>query len=174
MYTCLDLRDKHQEEAKQWSEFFSFLLDQYSRQFPHFFQEVYDPEMQELRGTEYDDSPAGFRLLYKHGRAHVGSWTFIRDAEEWVQSLIDFFTRTEVEILTACEWESGKRALGLITTGIIHLVRTEDFLRSAFFRLAKAHNVPLKTVSIESLEKLEKKPWAYTSGGNMQTLLSRP
>lgn len=171
MYTCLDLRDKHQEEAKQWSDFFSFLLDQYSSQFPHFFQEVYDPEMQELRGTEYDDSPAGFRLLYKHGRAHVGSWTFVRDAEEWVQSLIDFFTRTEVEILTACEWESGKRALGLITTGIIHLVRTEDFLRSAFFRLAKAHNVPLKTVSIESLEKLEKKPWAYTSGGNMQTLL---
>ena len=171
MQTCLDLRDNHQEEAKQWSEFFAFLLEQYSSQFPKFFQEVYDPEMQELHGNEYDDSPAGFRLLYKHGRTHVGSWTFISDSEEWVQSLVDFFTGTEIEILTACEWESGKQALGLITTGIIHLVRSEDFLRSAFFRLAKAHRVPLKSVSLEALEKLEKKPWAYTSGGSMQTLL---
>lgn len=171
MYACQELRDKHHEDAQRWSEFFSFILEQYSIQFPKFFQEVYDPEMQEVLGTEYDDSPAGFRLLYKHGRAHVGSWTFIKNAEEWTQSLVDFFTSSEGEILAACEWDAGKFALGHITTKAIHLMRSEDFLRSAFFRLARAHRVPLKTISIEALEQLEKKPWAYTSGGTMQTLL---
>ena len=49
---------------------------------PEYFQEVYDADMHEdVEGSLYDDSPAGFRLLYKHGRRNPGTWTLIHTPE---------------------------------------------------------------------------------------------
>ncbi len=37
--------------------------------------------------------------------------------------------------------------------------------------MAKAHEMPLMKNPLAHLDKMEKKPWAYTSGGTMTTLL---
>ncbi len=168
MYACLEMRDKWNKHAQNTSNFFSFLIEQIVAKFQEFFQEVYDAEMGEIKGTIYDDSPAGFRLVYKNRRAHVGSWTFIHTKEEYIQALKDFFLAIENPLIEACAWEEGKEEISRLITAIIHLVGAEEFLVSAFYRMAKAHRVPLQKVD---LEKMEKKPWAYTSGGTIVTLL---
>ena len=57
-------------------------------------------------------------------------------------------------------------------TGIIHHVKTKEFLESAFHRMAIAHQAPLIKDPLEHLDQIEKKPWVYTSGGTMNTLVS--
>lgn len=168
MYACLEMRDKWAQKTQNISNFFSFLIEQIIAKFQEFFQEIYDAEMQEVQGTIYDDSPAGFRLVYKNRRAHVGSWTFIHTKEEYILALKDFFLAIENPLVEACNWEEGKLEISHLTTAIIHLVSSEEFLISAFYRMAKAHRVPLQKVD---LEKMEKKPWAYTSGGTIVTLM---
>lgn len=163
-----DVRNRLAETSKRISEFFSFMIEKIVEHFPQHFQEVYDAEMQEIEATPYDDAPAGFRLLYKHGRAHVGAWTFISDGDEYIDALKNFFIAIENSLIHECEWEQGKEEIGQIVTAIVHHIRTEDFLVTAFYRMAKAHKVPLQKVP---LEKMEKKPWAYTSGGTMPTLI---
>ncbi len=168
MYACLEMRDKWSQKAQNTANFFSFLIEQIVAKFQEFFQEVYDAEMQEIQGTLYDDSPAGFRLLYKNRRLHVGSWAFIHTKDEYIQALKDFFLAIENPLIENCNWEEGKLEISHLTTAVIHLVSSEEFIISAFYRMAKAHRVPLQKVD---LEKMEKKPWAYTSGGTIITLL---
>lgn len=168
MQACERARNEAAETAKQISNFFSFMIEQIVEKFQEHFQEVYDADMQEVEATPYDDAPAGFRLLYKHGRSHVGAWTFIRNGEEYIDALKSFFIAIENTLIHDCQWEMGKEEIGQIITAIIHHIRKEEFLISAFYRMAKAHRVPLQKIP---LEKMEKKPWAYTSGGTMPTLI---
>ncbi len=168
MYACLEMRDKWGQKTQNIAQFFPFLIEQIVAKFQEFFQEIYDAEMQEVQGTIYDDSPAGFRLVYKNRRAHVGSWTYIHTKEEYIHALKDFFLAIENPLIENCKWEEGKEEISHLTTAIIHLISSEEFLISAFYRMAKAHRVPLQKVD---LEKMEKKPWAYTSGGTIVTLL---
>lgn len=165
---CQRERDRTVQRIEQISQFFSFLIEKIVERFQEHFQEVYDAEMQEVEATPYDDAPAGFRLLHKHGRAHVGAWSFIRDADGYTQALKDFFIAIENGLIHDCEWEEGKGEIGQLITAIVHHIRGEEFLTSAFYRMAKAHRVPLAKVP---LEKMEKKPWAYTSGGTVPTLI---
>jgi hypothetical protein len=44
-------------------------------------------------------------------------------------------------------------------------------METAFYRMARAHNKPLIAHPLENLEKVEMKPWVYTSGGSMSTLV---
>ncbi len=171
MQACLDTRDKFHLRGQNIASFFSFFIEQITTQAQSFFQEVYDAEMHDVQTESYDDSPAGFRLLYKHGRAHVGSWTFIYRKEEYIQALKDFFVAIEHPMTELCEWEEGKQEISHLITAIIHRVSDDEFLLLAFYRMAKAHRVPLKKLSLDELDKMEKKPWAYTSGGTLETLL---
>lgn len=163
-----DARNVLGEKSRKVSEFFAFMIEKIVKYFPNYFQEVYDAEMQEVDVSAYDDAPAGFRLLYKHGRTHVGAWTFISDTEGYINALKNFFNAIEITLIHECDWEEGKEEIGQIITSVIHHICKEDFLISAFNRMAKAHKVPLQKMP---LEKMEKKPWAYTSGGTMLTLL---
>ncbi|MDN3506099.1 MAG: hypothetical protein P0S96_02605 [Simkaniaceae bacterium] len=147
------------EKSHNIANFFPFLIDQFIERFQDQFQEVYDAEMQEIPLDTYDDAPAGFRLLYKHGRTHVRSWTFIYNEKEYIDALKEFFRSVEHPIQEAAEW--GKEEVSHFITRIIHHLDTEEFLRSAFQRMAKAHRSAYG----------EKKPWAYTSGGTLTTLL---
>lgn len=165
---CEEMRNTMNEKAQNIAQFFPFLLEQIVEKFEEHFQEVYDAEMQEMPATPYDDAPAGFRLLYKHGRRHVGSWTFIHNAEEYIQALKQFFFSIEEPLKDACPWEGGKEEISKLITAIVFHVVTEEFITSSFYRMAKAHQVPLQKIP---LEQMEKKPWAYTSGGTIPTLL---
>jgi hypothetical protein len=156
----LDNRDKYYALAKHYSLFFSFLIEQYYGKFPLYFQEIYDPKLHEAWTSSYDDSPAGFRLVYKHGRHDASLWTLIQDESQYIESLCNFFQLIEPQIEVQLEDAMQKKELTELTTAIIHHLQTKEFLESAFRRIKKAYG-----------EDGEKKPWAYTSGGSMEHLL---
>lgn len=169
--SCRDLYDNSQHLAENLSTFLKFLLDQYSQKFKEYFQEIYDPEMFDVKTELYDDSPAGFRLIYKHGRRDPSAWTFIHNGKEYAQALVSFFLAVEPMIAADCEWEGGGKVLEELTTLLIHYLQTDAFLASAIERMGKAHGKVQKGQALDNIARFEKKPWSYTSGGNMHTLL---
>jgi hypothetical protein len=171
MRSCLELRDQVYSLGSNYSTLYSFLIKQYDQKFPEYFQEIYDAEMQDFQGEYYDDSPAGFRLVYKHGRLDPSLWTLIYDPEQYIETLLDFFSATEHQIAAACEWEGGEKEILDLTSAIIAHVKSPIFLETALQRMAKAHQIPFVKSPLKNLQRLEKKPWAYISGGTMTTLL---
>ena len=155
MRSCLDMRDKVYSQGSNYSTLFSFLVKQYDQKFPEYFQEIYDAEMQDFQGEQYNDSPAGFRLVYKHGRPDPSLWTLIYTADQYIDALLDFFSATETQVAAACEWEGGEKEVLDLTSAIVSHVRSKTFLETALRRMAK----------------VQKKPWAYISGGTVTTLL---
>jgi hypothetical protein len=126
--------------------------------------------MQDVQEGEYEDSSAGFRLVYKQGRTDPSSWTLIKTKEQYIQTLVDFFSLVQSQVVAACEWE-GADEIAELTSLIIAHIREEEFLETAVQRMAKAYGIPLSPSFPLHLEQLEKTPWAYTSGGTMTTLL---
>lgn len=171
MRSCLDMRDQIYSQGSHYSTLFSFLIKQYDQKFPEYFQEIYDAEMQDFQGDLYDDSPAGFRLVYKHGRPDPALWTLIYNADQYIDSLVDFFLATESQIASACEWEEGEKEILELTSAIVAHVRGRIFLETSLQRMAKAHQAPILKTALKNIPILEKKPWAYTSGGTITTLL---
>lgn len=160
MHACLDLRNQIHDRAAHYGMFFDFLIERYRDKFPEYFQEIYDAEMKEVRGSAYDDSPAGFRLIYKYGRSDASVWKLIYHADEWIEALVDFFRAVEPEMIAQCESEGAKQDVGLLTTEILHHLRRKEFLKGALLRAAKSHQGGGNT------------PWAYLSGGTMDILVT--
>src|SRR5262249_20067886 len=109
---------------------------------------------------------------FKHGRANTSLWTYIHTPNEFIQALSDFFVATETELSSREDFKGLERELTEIVTAIVTQVKTEDFLESAFYRMAAAHQSKIVKNPLANLDKIEKKPWAYTSGGSMATLVS--
>ncbi len=171
MQVCQNRRDECHRASTQYASLFSYLIKEYTDKFQEYFQEIYDAEMQDVRLGPYEDSPAGFRLVYKHGRSNAALWTMIYTAEEYVDALVNFFQITEMPIVTANDWDEAPKILSDLITSVIAHVRTEEFLESAIFRMAKVHGGSLSQDPLQKMHEQEKKPWAYTSGGNMTALL---
>lgn len=167
-----EIRDEYHAKARRYANLFDGLIDLYDQLFPKYFQEVYDADIHEVTSGPYDDSPAGFRLLYKHGRSNTSLWTRIKNHTEFIDALADFFTSTETELAGSRELSGLQNDLSEIISAIVRHVRSEEFLESAFYRMAAAHQVPIIKNPLENLDKIEKKPWVYTSGGAMSTLVS--
>lgn len=167
-----EMRDEAHAKAQLYANLINILIESYDKLFPQYFQEVYDADMHEVGVGPYDDSPAGFRLLYKHGRTSTAQWTKIKTPQEFVDALANFFIATEREIFSNEHLEGMESDVSEIITSVVTHVRTKEFLETAFTRMAKAHKTPPIRDPLEHLEKIEKKPWAYTSGGTMTTLVS--
>ncbi len=165
-------RDTNNRKAHQYANAFNVLVDLYDSLFPKYFQEVYDADIHSVAVGPYDDSPAGFRLLYKHGRDNTSLWTFVRGPQAFMEALASFFIAIEPEVLRDENLAGLEDEMSMITTAIVQHVKTEQFLESAFYRMAKAHGTRYVKDSLHNLEKIEKKPWVYTSGGSMETLVS--
>ncbi len=159
---CEELRDKNQRRAEKIANYFPFFIEHIIQQFQNHFQEVYDPDLNKVEGDKYEDTPAGFRLLYKHGRTHVGSWTAIENSQEYIQALRQFFMAIEPSLIEDSDWREGKKEISLLITAIVHHLSTEEFISSAINRMKKGEN---------DAPGREKKPWAYISGGTLTTLL---
>ncbi|MBS0634508.1 MAG: hypothetical protein JSR37_03495 [Verrucomicrobia bacterium] len=172
LYHLDKLRQMAHEKALKLSELYQFLINQYDRLFFDFFQEVYDADLHDVAAGPFDDCPAGFRLLYKHGRANPSLWTRIHSLPEFIEALVSFFTITEAELRTSSEIKGIEEDFSFILTHLIGHIRSDRFIESAFYRMAKAHNVAPIANPIQNIEKIEKKPWVYTSGGSMSTLVS--
>lgn len=166
MNSCLEMRDRFRDKGEHYANFFSFLIGQYTEKFPEYFQELYDPEMLDVDIDEYDDSPAGFRLVYKHGRKDPLLWTPIYREEQYSAALSDFFQISESSISAVLEDDEQRKELGDLTTAVILHTKTEEFLRSAQERMTQGQMRLSRDPSQGG-----KKPWAYTSGGSMNQLL---
>jgi len=171
-YFLEEQRDDAQNYAKTLVNLYDTLHKLYSDLFVSYFQEVYDAELHDVTTGPYDDSPAGFRLLYKHGRSNTSQWTLIKNHQEFIDSLASFFIATESEILHAMQDKKIERDLSEVITAIINHIKTREFIESSFHRMATAHNAPMIKDPLNNLERIQKKPWVYTSGGTMNTLLS--
>jgi len=165
-------RDEIYEKGHKLRELFSFMLNFYSNKFQEYFQEVYDAQMHDLVPTLYDDSPAGFRLLYKHGRTNPSMWSYIYSLSEFQQHLAAFFTATEIELFHTHEFESIKEQITRLVTLCVQQVSDPLFLEAGFHRLSRAYKEPPVQKPLEQLDRIKRKPWAYISGGTMTTLLS--
>lgn len=170
-YTTETLRNKAERKAQRYANLFSDLIEKFLELFPRYFQEVYDADLHEVTVGPYDDSPAGFRLLFKYGRVSTSAWTYIFDHNQYVDALALFFSMIEPIISSSAEFEELQEDISQIITAIMIHVKTPLFIESAFYRIAAARGaVPIKN-PLENLKLIEKKPWAYTSGGNMETLV---
>lgn len=172
MNSYLEERDRYVRKAQILSRLFDQIIDFLDGLFQEYFQEVYDADLHEVTSEVYDDSPAGFRLLYKHGRSHSHLWTQITNPEEFSDALRDFFMMTESCFLRETGLEELAEEYSQIVTKIVQHVVTEEFLLSALCRMAKVHGGSLPKKPLENLSLVDKKPWVYTSGGTMNHLVS--
>ncbi len=171
-YFLEEQRNGAQREASSLVDLYDTLYKLYVELFKDYFQEVYDADMQEVSTAPFDDSPAGFRLLYKHGRSNTSQWTRIKNPQEFIDSLASFFVATEPQIAHSLNEKKIEKDLSDVVTAIINHVKTKEFLESALHRMAAAHRAPLIKDPLDHLDQIEKKPWVYTSGGTMNTLVS--
>jgi len=165
-------RDKAHHRAQRISGLLQVIVDQLIEFFPRFFQEIYDADLHQVQTGPYDDSPAGFRLIYKHGRSNTAQWTYIDSPEEFIDALYSFFTLVERDLASLSEFTGLEHELSDVITHITKQIRSPDFLPSAFARMAAYHKIPLVANPLQNLDKISKKPWAYTSGGTMGSLVS--
>jgi len=162
MHACLDERNEAQKRSEHFSKFFEFLMQEYHDKFILYFQELYDPDMVHIDAKLFEDSPAGFRLVYKHGRAEPSVWSLIEDEKTYVEALSSFFITTEQLITAACDWEDGKEAVQICTRIVLEHIETESFKRSAMNRIADLHKQTGRGAA---------SPWSYISGGTIETLI---
>lgn len=171
-YFLEEQRNNGQNQSLALVNLYDILYKLYVDLFKDYFQEVYDADMQEVTTGPFDDSPAGFRLLYKHGRSNTSQWTRIKNPNEFIDALASFFVATEPQIAHALDGKKIEKDLSDVVTAIINHVRTKEFLETAFHRMAIAHKVSPVRDPLDHLDLIEKKPWVYTSGGTMNTLVS--
>lgn len=171
-YFLQEKRDEAQHKASSLVNLYDNLYKIYIELFKDYFQEVYDADMQEVSVNPFDDTPAGFRLIYKHGRSNTSQWTRIKNQFDFIESLVSFFVATEPQISHLLEEKKIEKDLSDVVTAIINHIKTKEFIESAFHRMAIAHQAPSIKDPLNHLDQIEKKPWAYTSGGTMNTLVS--
>lgn len=151
--SLLEMRSQQVEKAEAISKLFVVLMEQYDEKLQEYFQELFDPAILGEEGHLYDDSPAGFRLVYKHGRRDASQWTAIYTKDQYIDSLRDFFSTVEADIRAAPQTEA---LVSEITTALIQLIQEPEFIASAQSR---------------SKQMGRRSPWDYVSGGTMETLL---
>lgn len=171
LYNIKKLVDEAVERSNKMANLYNLLLQQYDLLFFDYFQEVYDADMHDVQAGPFDDSPAGFRLVYKHGRSNPGLWSRITNAPEFIDALASFFNITEQQIMDLPEVKGIEKDLTSIISQIISHIRTDEFLESAFRRMAEAHGTRLPANPLQHMDQIEKKPWVYTSGGSMHALV---
>lgn len=149
-----EMRSRLIPKAESLVGLFSWLIERYDEKLQEYFQELFDPSLARNELHLHDDSPAGFRLVYKHGRSDASQWTAVYTKEKYIEFLRDFFSRVENELDPPPH--VGKELISDITTALIQFIQEDSFIDWAFAR---------------SKEKGRLSPWDYISGGTLQTLL---
>lgn len=165
-------RDEFYEKGRKLQGIYSHLINFYGEKIRDYFQEVYDAEMHDIISSNpYDDSPAGFRLMYKFGRVQTSLWTMIYSASEYIEYLTAFFVASEVDLLQLPACEGIEKEVAELVSTAINTIKKPEFLESSLVRLARAYQEPLISHPLENLSQVKRKPWVYISGGTMSTLI---
>ncbi|MCH9621112.1 MAG: hypothetical protein S4CHLAM20_05280 [Chlamydiia bacterium] len=149
--------------AENLSRLYKFFVEQYIALYPYYFQELYDPEMFS-EGDIEEDRPAGFRLVYKHGRSDPRVWSYIYTDDEYIQALFDFITGTEQILLSLKREEGLEKDIETIISELLLAIRTPEFITDQKMRIAQMHKKHLK-------EENNISPYAYIAGGNLKSLI---
>jgi hypothetical protein len=165
-------RDQFNQKAHAFANLFNQLLDYYIQLFGDYFQQVYDPQMCTNESYAYEDSPAGFRLVFKGGRLRANAWSLIRSSQQFIESVVRFLTITEYEMMEKAELAVIKDDFSHIVTLLVQHVRSREFLKTSIERMANSLSIKISDVDDDELEKAQAAPWAYISGGSMRSLLS--
>ncbi len=155
--------DSEGKQMEKLSSLYQFFVDQYIELFPHYFQELYDPEMF-AQGDIMEDQKAGFTLVYKHGRSDSKVWTYIQTDKEYIASLREFIVLTENILINLKRREGLEKVIEDIISEILLAVDTKEFMQEQKVRIEKMHQSHL-------LERGNTSPYAYIAGGNLHSLI---
>lgn len=169
MNRWLNAREDQADLIEKISKLLPKFVQALDRLFPEYFLELYDAKMQDFSHPFYEDAPAGFRLIYKHGRSDPSVWTFIRDKEGYISSIKDFFLLIENEIKLAEEFKGLESQMSDIITVIVRTLQSEAFIESAYQRVCARYHYAYN--SSQDKSSLPFKPWSYLSGGTLSGLL---
>lgn len=167
----MDQKNQKENQALAYQDLYSHMIKSYMEIFEDYFQEVYDPEMVDYPSFDYNDSPAGFRLLYTHGRKETSQWTPIKNEEEFIRVLRDFFMVSENRVISAFPHYDMHQEISLLTTELIQYIQSPSFISSCLKRVQITHKQVLGQVPESFKELIIQKPWGYISGGTLDTLV---
>jgi hypothetical protein len=151
---ALDIRTRAEARGAALVKSYAEVMRFYDQKLQEYFQEVFDPTVMGEEEHLYEDSPAGFRMVYKHGRSDASLWTQIQNGDQYIRSLREFFSLVESEI--PAREPLGSEFQSEITSAIIQFIQEPEFLEGARER-SKAMG--------------RRTPWDYVSGGTMQVLV---
>lgn len=156
--------EREGERISKLSILYKFFVEQYLLLFPYYFQELYDPSMF-AEGEITEDKPAGFRLVYKHGRTNAKMWSYIHSDEEYIASLRDFILMTEPVLLNLKQGEGIDREIEKIVSEMLLKIDTNEFLLEQKHRIYLMHKEVLG-------EDQNTSPYAYIAGGSLESLVN--
>ncbi|EPJ28460.1 hypothetical protein [Chlamydia psittaci] len=168
--TALYNWDTAQEKAKKLFALPNFLLSFYTKTIPQYFRSSYDAFIQEFSHL-YTDSPAGFRILFTHGRSHPNTWSAIYSINEFVSFVSEFFSSTEVDLLGKHGVLGLEKEVSALIHYIVSCIHKNSFQEAAITRILKRHNSVVPPSVLDNLDKISHTPWVYVSGGTVETLL---
>ncbi|SPN73905.1 hypothetical protein C10C_0762 [Chlamydia serpentis] len=163
--------DSAQEKVKKFLHLPDFLLSFYTKQIPLYFRSSYDAFIQEFAHL-YADTPAGFRILFTHGRTHPHTWSPIYSINEFISFLSEFFTSTESDLLGKHAVVSLEKETSRLVHNITAMLHTDAFQAAVLTRILEAYKLPVPPSILHNLDQLSQTPWVYVSGGTVDTLLA--
>ncbi|WP_348663389.1 hypothetical protein [Chlamydia vaughanii] len=159
-----------QEKAKKLLALPDFLLSFYTKVIPEYFRSSYDAFIQEFSHL-YTDAPAGFRVLFTHGRSHPNTWSPIYSINEFIKFLSEFFSSTEVDLLSKHGVLGIEKETSSLIYRIISALHTNSFQEGALTRILQAYQQPVPPSILNNLDKVSHTPWVYVSGGTVDSLI---
>jgi hypothetical protein len=150
----LDIEDAKKEESKI-KQLYETKIAIMKETIPKFFQESYDPDLVNMKSYS-EDAPAGFRLFVKDGQL-TSRFKPIKTEDDFISALKMFFETIERNMLTGNFDKSNQSLISNVITETIQFSSSKTFLEKTYLRAQKRHPKAL--------------PWAYVSGGTLETLL---
>lgn len=150
----LDLDDlkKDQEKVKQ---LYTKKIQLIKEHLKDVFQESYDPDLVDMKSYT-NDSPAGFRLYVKDGKL-VSRLKPILSEDDFVKAIKTFLETLERGMLEHVYDKDTFSQISHVITESIQFTSSKKFLEKTYLRAKQRHEKAL--------------PWAYVSGGTLETLL---
>lgn len=150
----LDVEDMQKEQDKVKS-LYDKKMQIIKDTIPSFFQESYDPDLVNMKSYS-EDAPAGFRLFIKDGKLS-SRFSPINSEDDFVKALKQFFENIENTLLSHNFDKDNRQTITDVITETIQFSSSKEFIQSTYLRAQKRHPKAL--------------PWAYVSGGTLETLL---